>query len=176
MDLNSKPESEKISLEFPTQSEHGRQDGRDAAKQLGQDGKTGFVILSCICAKQTRYEGGINFLHLLKGKWISIFSTMLIYSLKLTFNPRRIWYMRNCTWSSVSFWHLTMLLRSAPIRWVTRYLPNRKDGHHSTQTQMSEGMPVSLFIKKIIMYLHFQTHFSRAVSSLCLISHMAMWA
>lgn len=44
----------------------------------------------------------------------------------VTFNPRRIWYMRNCTWSSVSFWHFTMLLRSAPIKWVTRYLPTTK--------------------------------------------------
>lgn len=39
-----------------------------------------------------------------------------------TFSPRRIWYMRNCTWSSVSFWHFTMLFRSAPIRCVTKYL------------------------------------------------------
>lgn len=34
--------------------------------------------------------------------------------------------MRNWTWSSVSFWHLTMLLRSAPIRCVTKYLKNTK--------------------------------------------------
>lgn len=33
--------------------------------------------------------------------------------------------MRNCTWSSVSFWHFTILFKSAPIRWVTRYLENR---------------------------------------------------
>lgn len=38
--------------------------------------------------------------------------------------------MRNWTWSSVSFWHLTILLRSAPIRWVTRYL--LKHSHHDT--------------------------------------------
>ena len=49
---------------------------------------------------------------------------------KLTFNPLRIWYMRNCTWSSVSFWHFTILLRSAPIKWVTRYLPSIKDSQH----------------------------------------------
>ena len=40
----------------------------------------------------------------------------------LTLRPRRSWYTRNCTWSSVNFWVLTMLLRSAPIKCVTRYL------------------------------------------------------
>jgi len=43
----------------------------------------------------------------------------------LTLRPRRSWYTRNCTWSSVNFWVLTMLLRSAPIRCVTRYLDNQ---------------------------------------------------
>lgn len=63
--------------------------------------------------------------------WVNkhILQNINIFLNKLTFNPRRIWYMRNCTWSSVSFWHFTMLLRSAPIRWVTRYLPITKHCH-----------------------------------------------
>lgn len=65
----------------------------------------------------------------------------------LTFNPLRIWYMRNCTWSSVSFWHLTMLLRSAPIRWVTRYLPIRKHCHGLNRQKMRRNFNVSGFIR-----------------------------
>lgn len=57
----------------------------------------------------------------------------------LTFKPLRIWYMRNCTWSSVSFWHFTMLLRSAPIKWVTRYLPITGESRFK-RAQVSAGV------------------------------------
>lgn len=39
-----------------------------------------------------------------------------------TLSPRNIWYTRNWTCPSVSFWHLRMLFRSAPMRAVTMYL------------------------------------------------------
>lgn len=60
-----------------------------------------------------------------------------------TFSPRRIWYMRNCTWSSVSFWHFTMLFRSAPIRCVTKYLWTKKE------TQRLWGNPFNRITIKI---------------------------
>lgn len=62
---------------------------------------------------------------------------LTLKNMSLTFNPLRIWYMRNCTWSSVSFWHLTMLLRSAPIRWVTRYLSMIRDGYFGLKRHRS---------------------------------------
>lgn len=44
----------------------------------------------------------------------------------LTLRPRRIWYTRNCTWSSLRVCVLIMLFKSAPIKGETKYL---KKGH-----------------------------------------------
>lgn len=99
---------------------------------------------------------------------------------KLTFNPLRIWYMRNCTWSSVSFWHFTMLLRSAPIKWVTRYLPSIKDCQHiQTATNIRRDVTVLSLCKTPDgqwIYFHFPHVFSKVVCSLKLISHMTVSA
>jgi len=52
-----------------------------------------------------------------------------------TLRPRSIWYTRNWTWSSLSFWVFTMLFRSAPIRCVTRYLQWRDRWEHKRPSQ-----------------------------------------
>lgn len=91
------------------------------------------LFCSFLCCKQNRREFGILVPNCFNQGNMTIFvcncrqkhtSTFVItYSQNnLTFNPLRIWYMRNCTWSSVSLWHFTTLLRSAPIRCVTKYL------------------------------------------------------
>ena len=43
----------------------------------------------------------------------------------LTLSPLRIWYSRNCIWSSLSVWYLRMSCRSESISPVTRYLRRR---------------------------------------------------
>lgn len=55
------------------------------------------------------------------------------------FKPRSIWYIRNCTWSSLSFCVLTMLFKSAPIKCVTKYLQQKVELSVSSQQYYSNS-------------------------------------